>query len=454
MALYREQGFLPEGLLNYLALLGWAIAADRDVFTLEEMVRGVRDQRRQPQPGALRPQEGRGDQRLADATAAARRDHRAGACRSSRRPACSTRPTSPTGSCSTRRCRWSASGSTSSPRASMLDFLFVADADFTRTDELDDPGRDVVKASYDALSAIELWSTAAIDGALRAKLVDELGLKPRNAFGPVRIASRAARSARRCSSRSSCSVANDRSRACATRCPTDGCPQRPTTWGTTDSIASAGRASGDRSSGSRSWSSRCSSWHRSARCRRRVACWRPAQPSARGLDSVLDLDDVTPLGLAYVNLVLASAIPIAILAQPRAARPATGLADVGRRPHPLALLPRLPRALGGGTARDGGRDHVVPQGGGTEISTEPNAFTSHHPRLPARRPHPDAAAGGGGGVRVPRLPACRPSVGSSAAAASRCGSVVAALRPRARHRPGPADLRRPASPSGWWRACS
>ena len=38
MELYREQGFLPEGLLNYLALLGWAIAADRDVFTLDEMV--------------------------------------------------------------------------------------------------------------------------------------------------------------------------------------------------------------------------------------------------------------------------------------------------------------------------------------------------------------------------------------------------------------------------------
>jgi len=35
---YRDAGFLPEGLLNYLALLGWAIAADRDVFSLEEMV--------------------------------------------------------------------------------------------------------------------------------------------------------------------------------------------------------------------------------------------------------------------------------------------------------------------------------------------------------------------------------------------------------------------------------
>ncbi|MDN5745835.1 MAG: glutamate--tRNA ligase, partial [Nocardioidaceae bacterium] len=35
---YRAQGYLPEGLINYLALLGWAIAADRDIFSLEEMV--------------------------------------------------------------------------------------------------------------------------------------------------------------------------------------------------------------------------------------------------------------------------------------------------------------------------------------------------------------------------------------------------------------------------------
>ena len=38
LAEYREQGYLPEALLNYLALLGWAIADDRDVFTIEEMV--------------------------------------------------------------------------------------------------------------------------------------------------------------------------------------------------------------------------------------------------------------------------------------------------------------------------------------------------------------------------------------------------------------------------------
>jgi glutamyl-tRNA synthetase len=36
--LYRERGFLPEGLLNYLSLLGWSYSADRDVFTTAEMV--------------------------------------------------------------------------------------------------------------------------------------------------------------------------------------------------------------------------------------------------------------------------------------------------------------------------------------------------------------------------------------------------------------------------------
>lgn len=36
--LYRERGFLPEGLLNYLSLLGWSLSADQDIFTLDELV--------------------------------------------------------------------------------------------------------------------------------------------------------------------------------------------------------------------------------------------------------------------------------------------------------------------------------------------------------------------------------------------------------------------------------
>jgi glutamyl-tRNA synthetase len=36
--LYRERGFLPEGLLNYLSLLGWSFSADQDIFSMEQMV--------------------------------------------------------------------------------------------------------------------------------------------------------------------------------------------------------------------------------------------------------------------------------------------------------------------------------------------------------------------------------------------------------------------------------
>lgn len=36
--LQREKGFIPEGLLNYLALLGWSIGPDRDVFSLDEFI--------------------------------------------------------------------------------------------------------------------------------------------------------------------------------------------------------------------------------------------------------------------------------------------------------------------------------------------------------------------------------------------------------------------------------
>jgi glutamyl-tRNA synthetase len=75
----------------------------------------------------------------------------------------------------------------------MLGFLFAGD-EFAR-DEADadkllhtDDGRTVVKAAHDALVALDQWETSAIEETLRVALVEELGLKPRNAFGAVRVA--------------------------------------------------------------------------------------------------------------------------------------------------------------------------------------------------------------------------------------------------------------------------
>ncbi|WP_107704912.1 glutamate--tRNA ligase [Nocardioides allogilvus] len=186
---YRDQGFLPEGLLNYLALLGWAISGDRDIFSMEEMVEAF-------DIGDVNPNPARFDIKKADAINASHMrllslddiTHRA-------LPFLKTAGVlgDPVSDADAQLLELAMPLvgeriNKLTEAAPMLDFLFVADADFVRHDDLDDAGREVVQAAYDALSAIDVWSTAAIDEALRAKLVDELGLKPRNAFGPVRIA--------------------------------------------------------------------------------------------------------------------------------------------------------------------------------------------------------------------------------------------------------------------------
>jgi len=38
LALFREQGYLPEALINYLALLGWNPGTEQEIFTFEQLV--------------------------------------------------------------------------------------------------------------------------------------------------------------------------------------------------------------------------------------------------------------------------------------------------------------------------------------------------------------------------------------------------------------------------------
>jgi glutamyl-tRNA synthetase len=72
----------------------------------------------------------------------------------------------------------------------MLGFLFRADADVV----IDPaaalaPGADAtLAAAADALAGLETFDHDAIEAALRSALVEGLGLKPKVAFGPVRVA--------------------------------------------------------------------------------------------------------------------------------------------------------------------------------------------------------------------------------------------------------------------------
>lgn len=76
--------------------------------------------------------------------------------------------------------------------AGLLGFLLVDDDDLTIDDDarmtLGSNSAQVIDTATAALDAIDEWQTASIEAALRAVLVDQLGLKPRYAFTPLRVA--------------------------------------------------------------------------------------------------------------------------------------------------------------------------------------------------------------------------------------------------------------------------
>jgi glutamyl-tRNA synthetase len=189
---YVERGFLPEGLLNYLALLGWGIADDHDVFTMEEMAEAFDVRRVNPHAARFDPK------KLAAINSAHMRrislpDMTERVIPFLAEAALVDEPITADQRALLDRAMPLVHEriNTLSESVGMLAFLFIDDDAFTvvdEIDEIDDAGRDVVRASYDALQALPDWSTAAIESALRSALVDGLELKPRHAFGPVRIA--------------------------------------------------------------------------------------------------------------------------------------------------------------------------------------------------------------------------------------------------------------------------
>ena len=74
----------------------------------------------------------------------------------------------------------------------LLAFLFAADADVTPDADaigsLRPEASDVLDAALDALASADRFAAADVEAALRAAIVDGLGLKPRFAFGPLRVA--------------------------------------------------------------------------------------------------------------------------------------------------------------------------------------------------------------------------------------------------------------------------
>jgi glutamyl-tRNA synthetase len=181
--MYRDAGYVPEGLLNYLALLGWSIADDHDIFSLQEMVDAFDVSQVNANPARFDPKKCESINAthirlLAAEDFAARLVAQAGGAHASVIAAGAPLVQE--------RIQTLGEG------ISMLNFLLVDDESFTVDEaaaakQLNEAGVAVVSAAVEALEPVE-WAVAAIETALHATLIEGLGLKPRNAYGPIRVA--------------------------------------------------------------------------------------------------------------------------------------------------------------------------------------------------------------------------------------------------------------------------
>ena len=79
---------------------------------------------------------------------------------------------------------------TLSEAVGLLAFLFLPDDKITIAPDagLSTDSIPTLTAAYEALAALKDFDHASVEAALRTALIDNLGLKPRLAFGPVRAA--------------------------------------------------------------------------------------------------------------------------------------------------------------------------------------------------------------------------------------------------------------------------
>ena len=188
---HKKRGFIHEGLLNYLALLGWSIGPDRDIFSLDELCENFNVEDVNPNPARF-------DQAKAEAINAAHIRLLNPADFEQRLiPYLKAQGLVATPPTDKQLEILKASAplvqeriTVLSESVEMLRFLFVDSVNY-EDDAMDKlPGNtlDVLDASIEALETLESWTTEEIQSALQTALIDKLELKPRIAFGPLRSA--------------------------------------------------------------------------------------------------------------------------------------------------------------------------------------------------------------------------------------------------------------------------
>ncbi len=190
---HRDRGFIPEGLLNYLALLGWGLSADQDIFTMDELAAAFDVTNVNPNPARF-------DQKKADAINAAHiRLLGADDFKARLMPYLqSAGVVGATLSEAEQRVLDAAAPLIQerlvvlSEAPDLVSFMFkTADQIVVEEDAkagLPENTVEVLNAGVAALESIAEsdFKTDVIQAALQAALIDGLGLKPRVAFGPLR----------------------------------------------------------------------------------------------------------------------------------------------------------------------------------------------------------------------------------------------------------------------------
>jgi glutamyl-tRNA synthetase len=193
LQMYRDHGYLPEGLANYLALLGWSFGEDREFFSKQEMA-GVFDVAR------VNPNPARFDLAKCTAVNADWIRHLSVEDLTERLiPYLQTEGVLGETVTTEQRALLMQAVPLVQERmevltqgVSMLSFLFAGDRFTVNPDDaaavLTADAVPVLDAAHTALTGLASWDTSTIEATLREALIAGLGLKPKVAFTAVRVA--------------------------------------------------------------------------------------------------------------------------------------------------------------------------------------------------------------------------------------------------------------------------
>ena len=190
IAWYRDKGFLPEAICNYLALLGWSPGDDRENVTMKELTELFTVEKVHSSPARfdMKKLEAINGDKIRALTLDEFLDWslpfliKAGVITGSADEIALVKLALPL--IQERIIMLS-------EVPAMLKFLFVknfaVEADSVAK-ITDDASKQVLERSLKELEPLATWTHESIEAALRSSLIEEMGLKPRIAFGAVRIA--------------------------------------------------------------------------------------------------------------------------------------------------------------------------------------------------------------------------------------------------------------------------